>query len=140
MPTQKMILTIIDSLVKTAKENKSGNPFSAAIYNKKKKKYFVAMNSVKTDRNPLRHAEINALEYMFLEMKWNPKDCIIISSGEPCLMCLGAIAWSGIKEVFFIDDYHVANQKGFKFDNDSLKLNEELKLGLKIKKIIMEAC
>src|SRR3972149_7236802 len=119
-------------LKKLAENNPYGNPFSAKIINLALNKSFNAVNTAKTSL--IQHAEINAINKIF-EKKWQPQDCIIISSGNPCPMCLTAIAWSGIEQVYYMDEYTIANERGFKFDRDAQTVNKFLRLGLKIKKI-----
>lgn len=121
-------------LIKLAKNNTWGNPFSACIIYKNEEYYNV--NSIKYEVDPTEHAEIKVIRMACEDHDTtNLKGAILISSAEPCPMCLTAIAWAGIKDVYFIDSYKVANKKGFKFDNDAEKVNKFLKLGLNIKQI-----
>jgi tRNA(Arg) A34 adenosine deaminase TadA len=132
--TKALLKHIKQELITRAENNQEGNPFSACIYHKPTGLFWFTTNKVKYDVTA--HAEIEALRYhstligMLLF-----EDCILISSGEPCPMCITAIAWSGIKEVYYIDDYKIANKKGFKFDRDCHKTNKYLKLGLTIRKV-----
>ena len=119
-------------LKKLAENNPYGNPFSAKIINLETNQVLDAVNTAK--HSLIEHAEINAINKMF-EKGWQPQDCIIISSGNPCPMCLTAIAWAGLKTVYYIDEYTVANKRGFKFDRDAQKVNKFLKLGLRIIKL-----
>jgi len=116
-----------------AKNNKLGYPFSACLYNKRNGRALFAVNKVISENNPTAHAEIVVLREIGNFKKLD--DWVIISSGEPCCMCLGAIAWSGIKEIYFIEDYRIAQEKGYKFDRDAFKTNKLLNLGLIIKKL-----
>jgi hypothetical protein len=50
-------------------------------------------------------------------------------------MCLTACAWAGLKEVYYISSFKVANKKGYSFDQDCQRINKLLKLGLKIQQI-----
>lgn len=115
-----------------AENNKFGNPFSAKIINLAENLSLDAVNTAK--KSLIEHAEINVINKMF-EKGWQPQDCIIISSGEPCPMCLFAIAWAGIKTVYYLDDFTIANERGFKFDFDCKEVNERYKLGLRIIKL-----
>lgn len=122
-----------DTLKLLAKNNKSGYPFSACLYNKKTGNALFTVNKVIANQDPTAHAEIMVLKELY---KFNnPEDWVIISSGEPCCMYLSAIAWAGIKEVYYVDSYKIANQKGFLLDGDAQKLNNFLNLGLKIQKL-----
>jgi tRNA(Arg) A34 adenosine deaminase TadA len=61
-----------------------------------------ALNTVATERSPLRHAELNLVELAWQRL---PGDVIrrstLYTSTEPCPMCTGAIFWSGIRRVVF---------------------------------------
>ena len=132
MKINKNTINLLKTIVKT---NPYGSPFSACLLNKRTGLSSYGGNMVTSLNDPTAHAEINTLQQIRYVKDFNPNDYIIISSGEPCPMCLTAIAWSGIKEVYYIDSYKIANKKGFKFDQSSKKVNKFLKLGLKIKQI-----
>jgi tRNA(Arg) A34 adenosine deaminase TadA len=124
---------IIKRLLFLRNHNPYGNPFSAYIYNTKTKREIFCSNLVFALKDPTAHAEMIALRN--LRQVANPEDCYIISSGEPCPMCLCAIAWAGIKNVYYLNDYLVAIREGFNFDQNSLDVNRWLGLGLNIRKI-----
>ena len=51
-----------------------------------------ANNTVKTDRDPLAHAEIKAIRLAVAELGiTNLETCTIYTTVEPCPMCMGAI-------------------------------------------------
>jgi guanine deaminase len=52
--------------------------------------------------DPIEHGEVNAIRNACLKLSspWI-KDCILYSSMEPCLMCLGACGWANIKEIHY---------------------------------------
>ena len=52
----------------------------------------------------LYHAEVNTIKKAhekFKEYSLAPEDLTIYVNAEPCIMCAGAIMWSGIKTVYF---------------------------------------
>ncbi len=78
-------------------------PFYAAIYQGEQ---FVlgTSNSVVEEQCALNHAEMNALKAACLHFKDYDLSKFKLSlyvNAEPCLMCLGGIMWSGVREVFF---------------------------------------
>jgi tRNA(Arg) A34 adenosine deaminase TadA len=84
-------------------ENKSGGPFAAAIFEINSGKLLAAtVNRVEALNCSSAHAEI--LAFTFAQQRrqsWdlgNDPDnpCELLSSAQPCLMCLGAILWSGV--------------------------------------------
>ncbi len=118
-------------LVRRAQTNKKGHPFSAMIVERSTSRFLVAVNKVLTAKDPTAHAEIEAIRKAG-KKGFNFKDCVIICSGEPCPMCATAIAWAGMKEVYYLDPYKIANEKGFRLDQDVQRVNRLLNLGLRI--------
>jgi guanine deaminase len=121
----------MEDLKKLAQENRRGFPFSARITEKSTGRFVVAVNEVVAKKDPTAHAEIEVIRKAG-EKEFIFKDCIITCSGEPCPMCACAIAWAGIKEVYYLDSYKVANEKGYSFDQDVHRVNNLLNLRLNI--------
>ena len=111
-----------------------GGPFGAAIVNKEGNVITVASNSVLKDNDPTAHAEINAIRQACKIL--NSKDLneyILYTTAYPCPMCLSAIIWANIKEVYYGCTPKDAENIGFRDDfiyrlisekcNDSNTLN-----------------
>ena len=58
-------------------------------------------NSINSSRNQLRHAEIDALEAARELVFSRHDDCVIYTTVEPCVMCLGTIAMADVRHVVF---------------------------------------
>ncbi|MBK7897177.1 MAG: nucleoside deaminase [Candidatus Promineifilaceae bacterium] len=61
-----------------------------------------AVNSVHTDHDITRHAELNLVSQA--ARQFSPQflaECTLVTSTEPCAMCAGAIYWSGISHIIF---------------------------------------
>ena len=58
-------------------------------------------NRVMTTRCKLEHAEIVALRDGADHLSANGGECVLYTTLEPCVMCIGAIAVSGISEVIY---------------------------------------
>ena len=90
---------------KTADGIKNGKgPFYAEIYDKNGNFVVASSNSVVEDKCCLYHAEINTIKKAhekFKEYSLAPEDLTIYVNAEPCIMCAGAIMWSGIKTIYF---------------------------------------
>lgn len=59
--------------------------------------------------SPVSHAEINCIHsFLALPEPTRPAagDAVLLSTHEPCAMCLGAVCWSGIKTVYFLFTYN----------------------------------
>ncbi|APX92270.1 hypothetical protein BWR19_04585 [Halomonas sp. 1513] len=60
------------------------------------------VNDVKATNDLTGHAEIRALQAAARETgSRRLTGCVLYTSCEPCPMCLGAIYWSGITEVYY---------------------------------------
>lgn len=125
---------LIKTLKKLAENNKKGYPFSACVeYNNN---LYLAVNEVTSKNDPTAHAEIQAIRRACKEEKiYNLKNGIMYCSGEPCPMCLTGIAWAEIKEIYYINPYHVATSNNYYYDRPSKEVNQFLNLKRKIRKI-----
>lgn len=86
--------------------NRTGGPFGAAIFDLDSHRLIAAgMNLVVGTRCSVAHAEMVAI--MFAQQALGTHDlgapglprCELVTSTEPCAMCLGAIPWSGVRQV-----------------------------------------
>ena len=97
---------LFDLLPKTEQNVKKGNKvFGAIILNKKD--YSTIVIGVNSElKNPLFHGEISTINNFFkIKKNINPKDCIFISSHEPCSLCLSGITWSGFDNFIYLYPY-----------------------------------
>ena len=79
-------------------------PFLAAIYDESGKLIAKCANTVVNDKCSNNHAEINAIhaaEKYYGTYDLSKYNLRLYVTSEPCMMCLGAIMWSGIKEVYY---------------------------------------
>jgi tRNA(Arg) A34 adenosine deaminase TadA len=59
-------------------------------------------NSTKRNSDPTAHAEMMAIRaFLNGHEPDDLKDATLYTSGEPCVMCMGAIIWCGIKRLVF---------------------------------------
>lgn len=92
-----------------------GGPFGAVIVDSNYNVIAVASNTVLKDNDPTAHAEINAIKKAC--KKLNTHDLTgykIYATGYPCPMCLSAIIWANIKEVYYGTDLKDAEKIGFR--------------------------
>lgn len=105
----------------------NGGPFGAAIV-KDGKIIATAHNTVLQSNDPTAHAEINAIRKAAKILKTHDlSECILFTSAEPCPMCLSAIIWANIKEIYYANTKEDAKEIGFR-DSD---IYEYLKGNLK---------
>lgn len=99
-------MELVIALARANIENKTGGPFGAAIFDLETKRLISAgINLVEMSNCSVLHAEVVAI--ILAQSRLGNYDlgaelmppCELISSVEPCAMCLGAIPWSGVKRV-----------------------------------------
>ena len=109
----------------TIKGVDTGNKiFGAAIINKSDYSLVVAESNNETE-NPIWHGEIHTLKKFYeLNGKTRPneKNCIFLSSHEPCSLCLSAITFSGFTNFYYLFPYEItSNQFNIPHDLNILK-------------------
>lgn len=95
---------------------RGGGPFGAIIV---KDGVIIAegSNSVTILNDPTAHAEVSAIREACRRLDTFHLDgCTIYTSCEPCPMCLGAIYWAGIKQIFYGNNRKDAANIGFADD------------------------
>ncbi len=80
-----------------------GGPFAAAVFTEAGDLVAVGVNRVVPDSAPIAHAEIVAIAAAGQRLgTWNLRstgDLVLVSSTEPCAMCMGAVPWSGVRSL-----------------------------------------
>ena len=104
----------VEEARRTMNEN-IGGPFGAVIVDKNNKIIAVASNTVLGSHDPTAHAEVNAIRKagQFLETH-DLSGCKLYATGYPCPMCLSAIIWANIREVYYGTDLNEAEKIGFR--------------------------
>ncbi len=96
-------------------EKKTGGPFAAAVFERETHRLVSAgVNMVTPLSNSILHAETVAI--MFAQKKLGKiglDDCLLVTSCEPCSMCLGAIHWAGFKKFICCAAESAAVDAGF---------------------------
>ena len=105
----------MDEVVKLSIDSveNGGGPFSAAIV-KDGKIVATGVNRVTANHDPTAHAEVMAIRNACEKLNtYDLSDCEIYSSCEPCPMCLGAIYWARIPELFYCNTQQDAKEINF---------------------------
>lgn len=92
-----------------------GGPFGAVIIDENNQILSTGHNKVLTSHDPTNHAEIVAIREAC--RKRNSQDlsgCKIYSTCEPCPMCLSAIIWANIKDIYYSSTREEADKIGFR--------------------------
>ncbi len=107
---------IISIILKLQQEAiSSSNPPFAAVIIADDKVISASHNISRTSGNPLEHAEMAAIQSA---IKNHGSEILLrahlVSSNEPCPMCIGACIWSGIPKVsYFVSQEQVAAIRGW---------------------------
>ena len=103
-----------DILPLTLKGVDSGNKiFGAAIIKKDDYSLVVAGSNNETE-NPLWHGETHTLKKFYeinKEARPQEKNCIFLSSHEPCSLCLSAITFSGFDNFYYLFPYESTSEE-----------------------------
>jgi guanine deaminase len=91
-----------------------GGPFGALITDAAGRIISVGYNCVHASCDSTAHAEILAIRNAEAKLKTHRLDDLhLYSSGDPCIMCFGAIWWSGLSSVHSAAGVEVAESAGF---------------------------
>jgi tRNA(Arg) A34 adenosine deaminase TadA len=125
----KRLLDVIeqDILPRTEAGVAAGNKvFGAAVLRKDDLSLVIAETNNEQE-NPLWHGEVHTLK-RFYEMpagtRPDTRDCIFISTHEPCSLCLSAITWTGFDNFWFLFS-HEDSRDSFAIPHD-LKILKEV--------------
>ena len=111
-----------------------GGPFGAVITNKEGNIISTGHNMVLKNNDPTAHAEVTAIRNACKSLNtYDLSNYILYTSCEPCPMCLSAIIWANIKEVYYACTKEDASSIGFRDDliYDYLKGNNKDLISLK---------
>jgi guanine deaminase len=110
-----------------------GGPFGAVIA-RKGEIIAEAANRVTLDHDPTAHAEVSAIRLASSKLgTFNLSGCDIYTSCEPCPMCLGAIYWARLDNVYYANNREDAANIGF--DDDFIYHEMALKPSERSKKM-----
>lgn len=88
------------ALAEQAVEN-GDHPFGALLV-KEGEVVLTAVNTIYTDHDNTRHAELNLVSQAMRQFDAAfLAECVLYTSTEPCAMCAGAIYWAGINTVVY---------------------------------------
>jgi len=101
-------------LAEQAIEDNTGGPFGAVIV-RNNQIIGRGMNTVLRDHDPTAHAEINAIRDAARRIANHDLGrCFLVTTSEPCPMCLMAAAWSGLQKIYYAAPHSLADRYGFR--------------------------
>jgi len=111
----------INEAIKGVNQN-HGGPFGAVIV-KNGEIVSTAHNQVLKSNDPTSHAEINAIKKASKKLQtFDLSGCDIYTTCMPCPMCMGAIRWANISNIYYGATSEDAQSLGFR---DKLFYDEE---------------
>ena len=128
---EKLLNIFLNEILPLTKKGvaKGNKIFGAAIIKKDDLSTVIAETNNEIE-NPLWHGEIHALKKFYelnSETRPNEKDCMFLSSHEPCSMCLSAITFSGFDNFYYLFPYSSTNNE-FNIPHDLNVLKEVFKI------------
>ena len=119
------MMRAIELSIESAKSK--GGPFGSVIV-KNNKIIAEGSNKVTMNNDPTAHGEIVAIRDACQKLNtFDLSECDLYSSCEPCPMCLSAIYWARIKNVFYANTR--IDAKAIEFDDSFIysEINKDLK-------------
>jgi len=113
MPDQKFYLKLAIDEAFQGIRMLEGGPFGAVIV-RDGKVLSKGHNTVLKSHDPTAHAEINAIRDACSQVgEHHLTGAILFSNFEPCPMCLSAIYWADIREIYYCEGRNEAEKIGF---------------------------
>lgn len=110
-------MKIAKEIAENGMNHDEGGPFGAIITDKEGNIIAKGNNQVLKNNDPTAHAEVVAIRNACSKLnKYDLSEYILYTSCEPCPMCLSAIIWSNIKEVYYACTKNDAAGIGFRDD------------------------
>jgi tRNA(Arg) A34 adenosine deaminase TadA len=111
-------------------EHDGGGPFAAVVYRiDTGERLGAAVNTTIASCCAAAHAELQALSLAQQTIGSHTLDslpCVLVSSSAPCTMCLGAIAWSGVRRLVFASSRRDVEAIGFDEGPSTPRWRQEL--------------
>ena len=110
-------MKLAKDMAENGMSNNEGGPFGAIITDKEGNIIAKGNNQVLKNNDPTAHAEVVAISNACKKLNtYDLSNYILYTSCEPCPMCLSAIIWSNIKEIYYACTKNDAAEIGFRDD------------------------
>jgi len=114
---KKRLIEIVNENIDILEQdiNKYGGPFGAVIVDNDCNIVGVGFNTVTSTNDPTAHAEVNAIRNACKNLgTFDLEGYTLLATGYPCPMCLSAIMWANIVDVYYVADVKEAERIGFR--------------------------
>ncbi|CAL66573.1 nucleoside deaminase [Christiangramia forsetii] len=129
---KKMMSRAID-LAREGRDMDNGGPFGAVI-TKGDEIIAESCNKVLAKEDCTEHAELRAIQKACRKLNSSSlQGCVLFTSCEPCMMCLGAAYWADFDNIYYGASALDAKEYGFKYSDmyyktDADKRHQEFKM------------
>ncbi|MDR5590271.1 nucleoside deaminase [Christiangramia sp. SM2212] len=136
MKTKDLQQRMMKRAIKLAREGRdmdNGGPFGAVI-TRGDEIVAESRNEVLCKGDCTQHAELRAIQRACRKLKTRTlKGCVLFTSCEPCMMCLGAAYWADIDYIYYAASARDAKKYGFKYsemyyNSDNNARHDEFKM------------
>lgn len=130
---QKKMMRRALKMAREGREMDNGSPFGAVI-TKGDEIIAESRNEVVCKGDCTQHAELRVIQRACRQLETlNLKGCVLYTSCEPCMMCLGAAYWADIDYIYYGASAKDAKDYGFKYSDmfyasNGDKRHEEFKM------------
>ncbi|TRO66479.1 nucleoside deaminase [Christiangramia sabulilitoris] len=128
METNKLHRKMMERAIELAREGRdmdNGGPFGAVIA-KGDEIIAETRNEVLCKGDCTQHAELRAIQRACRKLNsLNLKGCVLYTSCEPCMMCLGAAYWADLDYIYYGASADDAKEYGFKYSDMYYNSNAE---------------
>lgn len=123
MQTHHTFMRMAIAKAKEGKAAPAGGAFGAVI-TLKDQVVCAVHNQVKKEQDLTQHAELYAIQIAAKKLgKKALKDCVLYTSCEPCMMCLGACYWAQFKAIYFGASAQDAKKYGYVYSDCYYQMN-----------------
>lgn len=113
MAFQEQFMKQAIALAREGKKNDGGGAFGAVIV-RSGEVVASCHNLVGGSQDPTQHAELRCIQIACKALGTKDlSDCQLYTSCVPCMMCLGAIKWSGFEKVYYGASAKMAKDAGY---------------------------
>ena len=110
---QKKMMSRAIKLASEGRDLNDGGPFGAVI-TKGDNIIAESYNEIPARKDCTQHAELRAIQSACKKLKSKSlQGCVLFTSCEPCMMCLGAAYWADIDYIYFGASAEDARNYGF---------------------------